>query len=60
MNQRMLPVKHFENALFHSLSPYDFTLRLKRDVMVKMFTAFRENGEEIALIKPIKNDQLFQ
>lgn len=60
MNPAMLPVKHFENAMFHSLSPYDFTLRLKKDVMVKMFQALRTNSEEVALLKPTKNDQLFQ
>ena len=34
MQTKLLPFKHFENILFHSLSPYDFTLILNRDTMV--------------------------
>ena len=59
MNPRMLPVKHFENVLFHSLSPYDYQLRLKKSVTVKMFTTLREHADDISLIKPVKNDQLY-
>jgi len=34
MQTKLLPFKHFENVLFHSLSPYDFQLILNRDTMV--------------------------
>ena len=30
MQRKLLPVKHFENVLFHSLSPYDYQLHLNK------------------------------
>ena len=30
MQTKMLPVKHFENLLFHSLRPYDYQLKLDK------------------------------
>jgi hypothetical protein len=60
MHPKLLPVKHFENVLFHSLSPYDFQLRVERDTIVKMIEDLNSNADDIALMKPPKNDQLFQ
>jgi len=56
----LLPMRHFESALFHSLSPYDAVLRLKRDDVLSLLSEMFANREEIALTKPTKNDQLFR
>mmetsp|Transcript_36757 Transcript_36757/g.44965 ORF Transcript_36757/g.44965 Transcript_36757/m.44965 type:complete len:142 (+) Transcript_36757:34-459(+) len=60
MQPKLLPVKHFENVLFHSLSPYDFELRLDKSALVKLFKDLMEHKEDIALTKPVSNDQLFR
>ena len=60
MLPKLLPVKHFENVLFHSLSPYDFQLRLDKSALVELFKGMMEHREEIALTKPVENDQLFK
>ena len=61
MHPKLLPMKHFENVLFHSISPYDFQLLIKRDTIIDLFTKMQEteNKDEIALMKPVVNDQLF-
>ena len=56
MQKKLLPVKHFENVLFHSLSPYDFQLHLNKSTLVDLFTQMHEHKEEIALMKPVAND----
>ena len=56
MQKKLLPVKHFENVLFHSLSPYDYQLHLNKGTLVDLFTQMQEHKEEIALMKPVAND----
>ena len=56
MLPKLLPMKHFENVLFHSLSPYDFQLQLRKDTLTELFTTMQEHQEEIALMKPVAND----
>jgi len=56
MQKKLLPVKHFENVLFHSLSPYDYQLHLNKSTLVDLFTQMHEHKEEIALMKPVAND----
>ena len=56
MQKKLLPVKHFENVLFHSLSPYDYQLHLNKSTLVDLFTQMNEHKEDIALMKPVAND----
>lgn len=60
MQPKLLPVKHFESVLFHSMSPYDFELRLNKADITKLFKDMMEHQESIALTKPVSNDQLFR
>lgn len=60
MQPKLLPVKHFESVLFHSMSPYDFELRLNKADITKLFKDMMEHQELIALTKPVSNDQLFR
>ena len=60
MQPTLIHVKHFENLLIHSLSPYDIELRLDKGVLVELFKAMMEHREEISLTKPVTNDQLFK
>ena len=34
---KLLAMKHFEAAMFHSLSPYDFQLKLKKQSLIELF-----------------------
>lgn len=46
--------------MFHSLSPYDFQLNIKKNVLVELLNKMFEHREDISLMKPVTNDQLFR
>lgn len=57
---KLLAMKHFEAAMFHSLSPYDFELKLNRQTLVELFQILVDRKENISLMSPSSNDQLFR
>jgi len=60
LQPKLLPVKHFESGMFHSLSPYDFQLNINKNVLVELLNKLFELREDVALMKPVTNDQLFR
>ena len=41
MMPKLLPIKHFENTLFHSLNSYDLQIRVKKAKLIEMFKSMR-------------------
>ena len=60
MQPKLLPLKHFESVQFHSLSPFDFRLRLNKRDLIALLKDLGEHKDDIALMKPTDNDQLYQ
>ena len=56
LQPKLLPVKHFESGMFHSLSPYDFQLNINKNVLVELLIKMFELREDVALMKPVTND----
>ena len=53
-------MKHFEAAMFHSLNPYDFQMTVNKQSLINLFTLLYQNKENISLMSPASNDQLFR